>query len=148
MTVADVRTLLKTVVEAHATHNTFYSIWSVAKDRESELTYPCVIYDRFRTRLVDDENEFTHRVALVRLLIVTSVETERTPEERDEAAEAADNAAADIILKIKEDYRDLKVKDVATVAVFDDGSQLETGVLLTFTLEGEALCLDPDSFPE
>lgn len=148
MTVADVRTLLKTVVEAHATHNTFYSIWSVAKDRESELTYPCVIWDQWRARLGEDPMGYLHRSVLVRLLLITTVATDRTPLQRDQAVEAADNAAADIILKIKEDYRDLKVKDVATVAVFDDGSQLETGVLLTFTLEGEALCLDPDSFPE
>ena len=147
MTVTDVRTLLKNVVEAHATHNTFYSIWSVSKDRASELDYPCVIWDQWRSRLVDDPQGYLHRSVLVRLLIITSVPTDRTPLERDQAVEAADNAASDIVLKIREDYRDLELSNISTTTMFDEYSQLETGVLLTFTLMGDGLCLDENQFP-
>ena len=147
MTVTDVRTLLKNVVEAHATHNTFYSIWSVAKDRASELEYPCVIWDQWRSRLVDDPQGYLHRSVLIRLLIITSVPTDRTPLERDQAVEAADNAASDIVLKIREDYRDLELSNISTTTMFDEYTQLETGVLLTFTLMGDGLCLDQNQFP-
>lgn len=147
MTVTDVRTLLKNVVEAHATHNTFYSIWSVAKDRASELEYPCVIWDQWRSRLVDDPQGYLHRSVLVRLLIITSVPTDRTPLERDQAVEAADNAASDIVLKIRKEYRDLELSNISTTTMFDEYTQLETGVLLTFTLMGDGLCLDQNQFP-
>jgi hypothetical protein len=43
MNVADIRDAVKAVVEAHTTWSNFYSIWSPAKDRPSELTYPCAV---------------------------------------------------------------------------------------------------------
>jgi hypothetical protein len=66
--------------------------------------------------------------------------------ERDQAVEAADNAASDIVLKIREDYRDLELSNISTTTMFDEYSQLETGVLLTFSLTGQGLCLDEDTF--
>ena len=146
MTATQLRELVKGVVEAHDTHNTFYSIWSDVKDRETELTYPCAIWDQWRARLTDDEFGQLHRAVLVRLLVITAVATDRTPAQRDAAVEAADIAAADFILKIRQDYPDLTVTNVSTTTQFDEYTQLETGVLLTFTVEGEGLCLDEDNF--
>lgn len=146
MTATQLRELVKGVVEAHDTHNTFYSIWSDVKDRETELTYPCAIWDQWRARLTDDEFGQLHRAVLVRLLVITAVATDRTPAQRDAAVEAADIAAADFILKIRQDYPDLTVTNVSTTTQFDEYTQLETGVLLTFTVEGEGLCLDADHF--
>lgn len=146
MTATQLRELVKGVVEAHDTHNTFYSIWSDVKDRETELTYPCAIWDQWRARLTDDEFGQLHRAVLVRLLVITAVATDRTPAQRDAAVEAADIAAADLILKIRQDYPDLTVTNVSTTTQFDEYTQLETGVLLTFTVEGEGLCLDEDNF--
>lgn len=146
MTATQLRELVKGVVEAHDTHNTFYSIWSDVKDRETELTYPCAIWDQWRARLTEDEFGQLHRAVLVRLLVITAVATDRTPAQRDAAVEAADIAAADFILKIRQDYPDLTVTNVSTTTQFDEYTQLETGVLLTFTVEGEGLCLDADHF--
>lgn len=146
MTATQLRELVKGVVESHATHNTFYSIWSDVKDRETELTYPCAIWDQWRARLTEDEFGQLHRAILVRLLIVTAVATDRQPIARDTAVEAADNAAADYVLKIRQDYPDLVITNVSTTTQFDEYTQLETGVLLTMTVEGEGLCLDSDHF--
>lgn len=146
MTATQLRELVKGVVESHATHNTFYSIWSDVKDRETELTYPCAIWDQWRARLTEDEFGQLHRAILVRLLIVTVVATDRQPIARDTAVEAADNAAADYVLKIRQDYPDLVITNVSTTTQFDEYTQLETGVLLTMTVEGEGLCLDSDHF--
>jgi len=146
VTATQLRELVKGVVESHATHNTFYSIWSDVKDRETELTYPCAIWDQWRARLTEDEFGQLHRAILVRLLIVTAVATDRQPIARDTAVEAADNAAADYVLKIRQDYPDLVITNVSTTTQFDEYTQLETGVLLTMTVEGEGLCLDSDHF--
>ncbi len=81
--------MVQAVVEAHATHNTFYSVWNEAKDRQSELTYPCVMWEGWTSRLIEDVDGFMHRTQLVRVLIITSVATDRTPEQRDAAVEAA-----------------------------------------------------------
>ena len=120
MTATQLRELVKGVVEAHDTHNTFYSIWSDVKDRETELTYPCAIWDQWRARLTDDEFGQLHRAVLVRLLVITAVATDRTPAQRDAAVEAADIAAADFILKIRQDYPDLTVTNVSTTTQFDE----------------------------
>lgn len=148
MTASQLREIIKGVVESHATHNTFYSIWSDVKDRETELTYPCAIWDQWRSRLEDDEFGHLRRAVLVRLLIITAVATDRTPADRDAAVEAADNAASDIVLKIREEYRDLELSNISTTTMFDEYTQLETGVLLTFTVTTDGLCLDLASFPE
>lgn len=146
MTATQLRELVKGVVESHATHNTFYSIWSDVKDRETELTYPCAIWDQWRSRLEDDEFGHLRRAVLVRLLIITAVATDRTPEDRDAAVEAADNAASDYVLKLRKEYPDLLVGNVGCTTQFDEYTQLETGVLLTFTVTGEGMCLDEDHF--
>lgn len=146
MTAAQLRGIIKGIVEAHVTHNAFYSIWSDVKDRETELTYPCAIWDQWRARLDEDENGQMRRTVIVRLLVVTAVPTDRTPGQRDGAVEAADEAATAYVLKLRVDYPDLKVSDVSTTTQYDEYTQLETGVLLTMTVQGEGLCLDADDF--
>ncbi len=146
MTASQLREIIKGVVESHATHNTFYSIWSDVKDRETELNYPCAIWDQWRSRLEDDEFGHLRRAVLVRLLIITAVATDRTPADRDAAVEAADNAASDYVLKLRKEYPDLLVGNVGCTTQFDEYTQLETGVLLTFTVTGEGMCLDEDTF--
>lgn len=147
MTAAEVRSMVQTVVEAHATHNTFYSIWSDVKDRPTELTYPCAIWDQWNGRMVEDSNGFMHRVQLVRLLVITSLGTDRSPAQRDTAVEEADNAAGEFILKIKQDYPLAEVDNVQITTQFDEYTALETGVLLSFTVKGNAECLGGSEFP-
>lgn len=134
------------VVQAHHTHNTFYSIWSDAKDRGTELTYPCAVWDRWRTWIGEDGAGALNRSVAVRLLIVTAVATDRTPGDRDTAVEEADQAAEDYILKLRELYPDMAITNVATTTQFDEYTQLETGVILSFTATGGPLCLDGSAF--
>ena len=134
------------VVQAHHTHKTFYSIWSDAKDRGTELTYPCAVWDSWRTWIEEDAAGALNRSVAVRLLIVTAVATDRTPGDRDAAVEAADQAAEDYILKLRELYPDMAITNVATTTQFDEYTQLETGVILSFTATGGPLCLDDSAF--
>ncbi len=133
-------------MEAHATHNNWYSSWNKAKDLDSELNYPCVLWDQWNGRLQYDEMEFLHRVQLVRLLIATTVATDRTPEQRDVAVEAADKAATDIVLKLIDLLEPDQIGNVQITTQFDEYTQLLTGVLLSFTIKGDALCLDDEDF--
>ena len=148
MTASDIRNIIKTVVEAHVTHNNWYSIWSVAKDRESELTYPAVIWGQWTGRLDENPGEISGALylnQLCRLLIITDVGTNRTPEQRDQAVEDANNAATDIILSLRATYAE-RIGNVVISTQFDGYGALETGVLLSFTFKSDALCLDGDEF--
>lgn len=146
MTAQQLRLAVQAVVQAHHTHNTFYSIWSDSKDRETELTYPCAVWDSWRSRLEQDINGGWSRSVTVRLLVITAVATDRTPGDRDAAVEAADQAAEDYVLKLQQLWPDMVISNVATTTQFDEYTQLETGVLLSFTATGGPLCLDPGSF--
>jgi len=148
VTASDIRNIIKTVVEAHVTHNNWYSIWSVAKDRESELTYPAVIWGQWTGRLDENPGEISGALylnQLCRLLIITDVGTNRTPEQRDQAVEDANNAATDIILSLRATYAE-RIGNVVISTQFDGYGALETGVLLSFTFKSDALCLDGDEF--
>lgn len=138
--------MVQAVVEAHATHNNFYSVWSNAKDRPTEPTYPAVFWDQWNARGVDEGLGLV-RIQFVRLLIITSVATDRTPTQRDEAVEAADAAAFDIALKLIADNGTDMIGNVQITTQFDEYTALETGVLLSFTVKGGVECLDLDAFP-
>jgi len=139
VTVTEARTVIQSVVEAHDTHNNWLSAWSVAKDEPSEKDYPVVIWDQWRSRLLQDELGQVRRVILVRLLVVTSVATDRTPAQRDAAVEAADVAAADFVLYLINTHK-WNISGVSTSTQFDENRNLETGVLLTFTVTSQPIC--------
>ena len=146
MTASELRGIVQTVVEAHATHNTFYSIWT-NRERPTEPTFPFVSWEQWRARLQEDEyTGYLFRLIQVQLLIVTTVATDRTALERDQAVEAADIAASDIVLKLREAPYKLEVSGISTTTLYDENTQLDTGVLLTFTVKTDALCLDGDEF--
>ena len=152
VTAAQILVMIQTVVEAHATHNTFYSIWSPAKDANSEPVYPCVIEHRYIGRVIEDPNLGTmHRSQLVQLLVVTSVATDRTVAQRAAAVHAADTAAIDIVLGLKAAYSDyIEVGNVTMTPEWDERATLETGVLLTFTVKsiaGACVVADPGELP-
>lgn len=151
VTAAQILVMIQTVVEAHPTHNTFYSIWSPAKDAESEPTYPCVIEHRYIGRVIEDVNGTMHRSQLVQLLVVTSVATDRTVAQRAAAVHAADTAAIDIVLGLKAAYSDyIEVGNVTMTPEWDERATLETGVLLTFTVKsiaGACVVADPGELP-
>ena len=76
---AQIYTMIQTVVEGHATHNTFYSIWNPAKDDPSQVQYPCVIEHRYIGKVVENTDlGIRYRSQLVQLLVITTVSTERT----------------------------------------------------------------------
>lgn len=82
-----------------------------------------------------------HRFINVRLLVITTVSTQRTPEQRDVAAEEAEEAAKNIILKLRQDHGwDIERVYIGTQS--DEGAELETGVIVTFTVKTEGVCLD------
>ena len=148
---ADVRTAIKGVVEAHATYNNWYTAWNQAKDRPSETQFPCVIWGQWQSRIAadpDDVTETMRRIQLVRMMVLTTVPSDRTPELRDDKVEQAEAAATDIILKLQQDYPNVVFGNIAMGTMFDDGTALDTGVLLSFTVKGEHLCLDGDVFNE
>ena len=123
---------------------TFYSVWNEVKDKPSELDYPCAVWDQWTSRLSKDPSGFLHRVQLVRLLVLASAPTQRTPLVRDQLVEAADKSAGNIVALINE--QDIEMVDnVVITTMFDDGSQLETGVLLQFTIKDpNAVCPNTD----
>lgn len=145
MTAAEVRAMVQAVVEAHATHNTFYPIWNEAKDRESELTYPCCLWRQYNGKLLRDDNGW-FRQQFVEVWIITSVATDRTPVQLQEAVEAADQAATDMVLLMDEDYN-YKPENVGIGTVYDEYTTLESGVILRFTCRGAYECLDRSHFP-
>ncbi len=138
--------MVQTVVEAHVTHNNFYSVWSNEKDRPTEPTYPAVFWDQWNARGID-EGYGLLRVQFVRLVIITSVATDRTPTQRDAAVEAADAAAFDIVAKLIADNGADAIGNVQVTTQFDEYTALETGVLLSFTVKSAGPCLDGTQFP-
>jgi hypothetical protein len=146
---SEVRALIKSVVQAHATYNNWYSIWSVAKDQPSECDYPAVFWGQWTARLNLEAELGAESTQLVRLVFVDSVATDRTPEERDAASEAAHEAATQVMLKLWQDNAGLResIADISMTTPFDEGSALETGVLLQFTVR-TGICYDSEAFPE
>lgn len=148
MNVADIRDAVKAVVEAHATWNNWYSIWSPAKDKPSEPQFPCAVWGPWRARLVEDEAGAMRREVQCTLLVVDAVSSERTPSQRDATAEAAADAAAEFILKLRQDYgRHLEIANVQLGTQHDENTYLGTGVVLSFTVRTtDVICLDGDEF--
>lgn len=139
--------MVQAVVESHATHNTFYPDWEIVKDRETEPEFPCVLWKQFTAALV---NEYAgwKRTQLVQLWVITSVSTDRTPAQLQEAVEAADQAAIDIVLKISEVYgpSGVELSNVSITTMHDEHTQLLTGVVLSFSVAGATTCLDDEHF--
>lgn len=141
VTVTEARTVLKSVVEAHDTHNNWLSAWSVAKDEPSEKDYPIVVWDQWTSRLEEDQQGSLVRIINVKFMVVTSVATDRTQDQRDAACEAAEEAAKNFILSLRADH-DWSISNVFITTQFDEGPALETGVLVSFTVTTGGLCLD------
>lgn len=138
-TASQVLGAVQAVVEANATHNTFYSVWAPSKEKPSEPAYPCVFWRDWNAQMPEDGEGMLHRVQLVRLLIVTSTETDRTAAEREAAVNAADQAAVEIVTALRATYRDsLEIGNVLITTRWDEGPALETGVFLTFTVRSIA----------
>lgn len=145
MTATETRALVRAAVEAHGTHNTFYSNWT-SKDEVTEPKYPFVEWHDWHNRPQEDEMGFLHRAQFVQLFIVTCPPTDRTPEERDAAVEDADRAALDIIMRLRQS-RTIEVRNVNITTRWDERQYLATGVLLQFTLwDKVALCYDETRF--
>ena len=145
MTATEVRQGIQAVVEAHGTHKTFYSIWNPAKDRDTQSTFPFVAWDQWRSRFVTDANGFLQRFVPVQLLIVTSVATDRTSAQRDAAVEAAEEAASDILLRLITVNR-WEITEASCSTVYDEYTQLDTGVVLRFVVDAGAICYDAANF--
>jgi hypothetical protein len=144
---SEVRAAIKGVVESHAVYNTWYSSWSIAKDMPSEKEVSFVCWDQWNSRANLNADMGPERTQLVRLVVASSLSTERSAEDRDVACEAADEAALQIALKVARDYPELGVDNVVITTQFDEGPALETGVLLSFTVTG-SICYDAAAFPE
>lgn len=136
--------MLKATVEAHATHNTLYSIRNNAKDKPTVSTYPCCVYFDAGCVLEDDENGIPHRVQNIELLVITAVATDRSTDDRDAAIEAAEKAALEILVAFRETYAEwIETRAVRITTQADQYTVLETGVLCVFQVrELQGLCLD------
>lgn len=144
---AQIYTMIQTVVEGHATHNTFYSIWNPAKDDPSQVQYPCVIEHRYIGKVVENTDlGIRYRSQLVQLLVITTVSTERTVAQRAAAVHAADTAALEIALALEATYKDfVKVSGLSITPEWDEGRHLQTGVMLTFTVTDlDGICVDAE----
>lgn len=143
VTSTQVREMVKEVVEAHATHNTFYSIRNAAKDRPSTMTYPCAVFEDLGCSIAVDESSLRYRVQRVQLLVITCLPTDRNTDQRDAAIDAAERAALDIALTIESTYREfIEVQDIRITNQADQFTTLETGVLLAFTVRDlNAACI-------
>lgn len=144
ITAADVLSTVQAAVEAHVTHNTFYSIWNVAKDRPSELDYPCAIWLQWPAQHPKDARGVRMHHQVCGLLVVTSVDSDRTAAERDAAVNESHRSALDIVQKIEET---MEVDNVSGSTVFDEFTAFETGFLIRFTVIGDAACIDETRFP-
>jgi hypothetical protein len=144
VTAAQVFEMIKAVVEAHPTFNTFYDVWAPAKERPSEMTYPCVVEEGYGARGTEDTNGLVYRSQLVRLLVITTVATDRTAQERRQAIHAADNAAFELVASLRSAYANfIEVSNVIITTQWDENTTLETGVLLQFTVTSlGAMCED------
>lgn len=140
--------MIQAVVEAHDTHNNFYPDWEVVKERPTEPDFPAVFWKQYTGRLVNDGNGWK-RQQLVQLWVVTSSDTDRTPEELQQDVEAADKAANDFVLKLDQDYRGqgFEFGNVSITTIHDEYTQLLTGVILSFTVTGGYSCIDEADFP-
>lgn len=138
--------MVQAVVEAHATHNHFVSYWSEAKDRDSEPEYPFVSWDEWNSRWQESASGILEHVHLVRLMIVTTVATDRTAAQRNTAVNQAEEAANDFIVRLRADYPDVVFDDFQFTTQFDERTALETGGLLSFTVRAQAECEVDDNF--
>ena len=135
VTSTQVREMVKAMVEAHATHNTFYSIRNAAKDRPSEMAYPCAVFEDLGCSIAEDTSGLRYRVQRVQLLVITCLPTDRNTDTRDAAIDAAERAALDIVLGLESTYREfVLVQDIRITNQADQYTTLETGVLLAFTV--------------
>ena len=146
LTARSVREKVQAVVEAHLTHNHWYSSWSDAKDRPSQFDYPAVVWDQWTSRHPEDLQGFLSFRQLVRLWVFDRTLNDRTPAERDTVIEDAHAAALDFVLRLRLDG-DLELFDVQITTVFDEQAALESGVILTFVVAGTVgLCYDATHF--
>ena len=145
MTAQEIRQAVQSAVEAHISHNHFYPDWLVVKDRPTEPEYPCVLWKQYTGR-VRDTDALTLRSQFVQLLVLTSVATDRTPEQLQEAVEAAFEAAMDLVMRLKRDLGYDIVQNVNITTMHDEYTQLLSGVVLNFSVDAGGLCYDSSRF--
>lgn len=153
MTAAQVRQTIQAVVLGHVQYHTWYSSWNDVKDLPTERDARFVVWDQWTARLINGVGAMDGLLfpqQLVRLYFLSPAASDRTPAERDGLVEDAHRAATDVVLKLLRDHADdFGMENVVITTQFDEGVQLDTGVLLQFTARGmEALCLDNSRFPD
>lgn len=141
VTAATVRAAVKAASDALGTH-TWYSVWSPAKDRDTNLVYPCVMWKDWTSRHPEDALGLLQHVQLVQLLVCATVDSDRSAAERDAAVEASHAAAIQIVQGLRA-AGELAIGNVSITTQWDEFTTLETGVILTFTATGYAACLTP-----
>lgn len=147
MTATEIRTAVQTAVEAHVSYNNFYPDWLVVKDRPTEPDYPAVFWKQTTGRVINDNNGI-RRTQFVQLMLLTSVATDRTPEELQLAVEAAYEAAIDIIMRLVTVLGHEVISDVLITTMHDEYTQLLSGVVLGFKVDGGYVCYESSRFTD
>lgn len=137
---------MQAAVEAHITHNNFHLDWLVVKDRDTEPELPGVFWKQYTGRVIDDENG-TKRTQFVQLWVLTTVATDRTPEQLQTAVESAFEAALDIVMRLKQEHGYEFVQNVSITTMHDEYTNLLSGVVLNMTLDAGYACYDDTRFP-
>lgn len=151
MTAAQVRAAIVAAIGKHVQYNTCYSSWNDAKDLPTEREARFVIWDQWTARLYErpvDGALFSQQ--LVRLVFYSPAASDRPASERDTLVEDAHRAAVDLVLYLRTYHKDdFTLENVAITTRFDEGTQMDTGVVLQFTARSEdALCLDQSRFTD
>lgn len=148
LTAVALRDMVRTVAEAHTDGITWYSISSEATDKPTAITYPMVAWADPSTSTARDTNGLYRRQLRVEMLVVAQTASDRTPEQEDSAHSGSEKLATDIAIEVSQLYADqLDVSDITTSTVIDRGANMETGVILRFTVSDLAgLCTVPGTF--
>jgi hypothetical protein len=142
MKAAEVRALVQSVVEAHPVFHNFYLAPNLTKDDKSEPPENSVGYLKPRAAgVTEDASRGPDRYQWVELWLYNVNASDRSAEECMAAMEMADEAACEIVQKLRDHGGAEFVREVTIHYEPDEGPSLRTGVLLRMKLNA-ALCVD------
>ena len=151
-----IKDLWKGVVEAHRAGLSFDSNWTAALDERMDASYPLVLWKPPTSGVVVQDSGYAYDTFGVDMLFLDDMDSDRTPEQRDQTYARMDTIAKQCFYR----FRQLYVRDSVTyqgvvvdlgietnpvfTAVYDEAAKMTTGVRMTVTLKNnvQTPCMD------